>query len=459
MVENNKETCDLYSNEYYDFLKCAYKRRYEQNEPWSSIKEDFNSLFNTNITGDSLRKRSRNFVVKNKCEIKVNNNNCSKQNNETNNFNNRSEFVSLDSNGILTAQKIIECSQESFSDTRQLLKKLGYDPSVWEVLNMRISAWEQNSKDGVLKNLNAVNFKLKKRDIMSIEDVVEAIKEASIENAKPFKVQYEINGDKTLDDNKLMEICPIELHLGKLANEIDTGENYNSKKAKKIFEYIIKEICKKQAVRKCGKALVVIGSDFFNSEPDNMTTAKTPQQNDGSYKQLYIIGRELYVQALLTLRELFNDIEVRVCAGNHARSMEFFLYSNLKDYFRDDDVIHFSDDYKDTQAIQFGDCAIFYNHGDANLKRTIDSIPAEFHKIWGQTKYRELHLGHLHKETAVDDNGGMITRRIGSPCGIDKWHYENRFCGAVRKHQVFIWNANGGLESNEFINIDDSFFK
>ena len=56
----------------------------------------------------------------------------------------------------------------------------------------------------------------------------------------------------------------------------------------------------------------------------------------------------------------------------------------------------------------------------------------------------------------MDDSGGMITRRIGSPCAIDAWHYGNRFVGAVKKHQIFIWDKNNGLKELFYITIKDN---
>ena len=99
---------------------------------------------------------------------------------------------------------------------------------------------------------------------------------------------------------------------------------------------------------------------------------------------------------------------------------------------------------------------IFFGHGDSNLKRIIPSIPAEFYKEWGSSIFRELHLGHLHKEVVVDDQSGMITRRIGSPTGTDQYHYEERFIGATQKHQVFIWDKDMGLTSIKYVNFENN---
>jgi hypothetical protein len=198
----------------------------------------------------------------------------------------------------------------------------------------------------------------------------------------------------------------------------------------------------------------VIGNDFFNAEFNNQTTNGTPQQNDGRYKKLFIKGMELYTNAIERLIPIFGNIDVRLCQGNHAQSAEFYLYHSLSQYFRNAKNVHFSDNYRTTQAYVFGDVGIFFTHGDENEKRTIASIPAEFPEEWGKTKFRELHLGHLHKEGAtITEMGGMITRRIPSPCAADDWHYNKRFIGNQRCHQFFVWHKTQGLVATNYVNV------
>ncbi|MBO7527152.1 MAG: hypothetical protein J6T74_04545, partial [Clostridia bacterium] len=108
----------------------------------------------------------------------------------------------------------------------------------------------------------------------------------------------------------------------------------------------------------------------------------------------------------------------------------------------------------DVQCFIWGKCGIFFSHGDSNLKRLIKSIPAEFYEEWGKTTFRELHLGHLHKEVVVDDDSGIITRRVGSPTATDQWHYEERFIGATQKYQTFVWDKEKGLQNIKYINFD-----
>ena len=450
--------------EYFSFLSDAYKRHINSGISWGDLTNEFNELFGENITKNSFRKRCTRYSNADDKKEFENNVKFGGGQNEKKapksvefsgnvNIHRNVETVDIDGNGVLTAQRIIEYQQEVFGDKKKLLKYLGYDPSEWNVQHLSIKRWEQGMKDGGTKNLCSVGLKLDPVRFITKRNVLDGVKELMKKEITPYTLK-EAPVNKELNPDKMMEFCPVELHMGKLSNDDETGENYDIKIAQRIFEDIVQKTCQLQKEKKCNKLLVVVGSDFFNSESDNCTSNnKIPQQNDTRFRKLYITGSQLYIKALLTFRNLFNEIEVRLCPGNHARATEFYMYYSLLCRFHNDDVITFVEDYKDTQAIRWGKCAIFYNHGDADLKRTIKSMPAEFYDIWGKTIYRELHLGHLHKEVTVDDDGGMITRRIGSPCATDAWHYQNRFVGATKKHQVFIWDKNDGLCEMDYINI------
>lgn len=405
---------------------------------WEDVKNQINREFGSNLSSDAVRNRYRR--------------NINNENVETTD----KEFTTEYSNGIIEAQKIVEYNQEVFGNKKKLLEYLGFNSNEWEFVYVTTSTWNQHTKEQTTKQLYAVKFKVKPlfKDI-SAEDALDVAKDLFSKEIKPLQLKIHPK-DCRLNKNKLLEIPAIELHLGKMAWRGDTGQDYDKNIATSRFYHILEEVCNIQENEKCDRALITIGSDFFNSDTVNATTTKgTPQTNDLRWKKMFLLGLKLYTEFIETLRNKFNTIDVRLCSGNHDKMSSFYLYLALQQYFRNDSKIIFSDNYKDYQCYQFGKCAIFFGHGDSNLKRIIQSIPAEFYKEWGSSVYRELHLGHLHSEIVVDDSSGMITRRIGSPTGTDQWHYEERFIGATQKHQIFVWDANKGLKSIEYINFEN----
>lgn len=371
----------------------------------------------------------------------------------------KQEYERFLPNGEKELLKIIYLTPSQKESPAEVLKALGYDPQHWTIADLILNTWQQNSVEKGITDLYQVKVRLKPLvKNLSVEDVISATKEVMKETITPRKFATK-TVDNKLNDKKLLEFPAVELHLGKMAHNWDTGEDYDQKIAQDRFNEIIEAVVDEQLTQKCGTLFMYIGQDFFNSDTvDNTTTRGTPQQNDLRWKKMFKVGLELYIEAILTLRERFNKVDVQLNQGNHDVMASFYLYIALQQYFINDPKVNFSDNYKTTQCYLFGKCAIFTNHGDNNYKRLVESIPVEFPMEWATATYRELHLGHLHSEHA-EEKSGLLTRRIGSPSGTDDWHYQQRYLGAIPKHQLFIWDADSGLQHIRYINFDKKKIK
>lgn len=335
-----------------------------------------------------------------------------------------------------------------------MLDYLGYDHNVWEFQYITTSTWMQHTKEQTTKQLYAVKFKVKpiiKENITLNEALEEAIKE--FREKIPKYTKKELKEKKLeLDDNKLLECPPVELHLGELSHQIDTGENYDIKIAQDRFNKIIDAIIERNKYEKCSTLLFSVGGDFFNSDNNFDTTNRgTQQYNDTRWRKLYLVGLKLMKNALIRLSNEFNRIDVQLVSGNHDLTTSFYLYIALAQAFTNSDKITFKEDYKEVQCYKFNDCMIVTTHGDRNVKRTMQSVVNEFADIYGRTKYRELHMGHLHSTQELKEEIGIIPRRISSPKGIGNWEYNERFGNTIEKHEIFIWEKGVGLTGIEMI--------
>src|SRR5574344_400647 len=243
----------LNKDEYYAFLINAKNKTKNGLSTWVNLAEEFNKKFNDNITSDTLRLRSKRYVsaLANGRDFKDSK---PKQDDST------KEFETKFSDGTVEARKIVKYSKAIFGDNDKLLEYLGYDKTQWEFVYVTTSSWEQSSKKDGLKNLYAVKFKLKPKLTPSITDMVEDIKKVLAKEIKPLAQTSTIANVTQLNDNLLMEIPAIELHLGKLSNAVETGENYDVKIARLRFEYILQKIIDKQKEANCGTCLLVIGN-------------------------------------------------------------------------------------------------------------------------------------------------------------------------------------------------------
>ena len=409
---------------------------------WKEVADRLNKEFGENLSKDAVRKR---FYVRDR------RNGGEELNTE---ISGAGEYETVYENGMVEAQKVVEYSKEVFGDKRKMLEYLGYNADEWEFVFLTTSMWNQHTKEQTTKQLYAVKFKIKPLiKTLTLDKALESAKKVFNEGIEPIKFKKEKK--KKLNDELLIEIPAIELHLGKYAEELESGQNYGTEIAKSRFYEILRQILEMQEIVRADRCVVMIGNDFFNSDTVGNTTTKGTQQfNDIRWKSLFIVGLELYKDFFNTLRCRFNHVDVRLCQGNHDTMSSFYLYMALSAYYRLDAIVKFEENYREYQCYRFGDNAIFFGHGDTNLKRLVQSIPAEFYKEWGESKFRELHVQHLHSEFTVDEHNGMITRRISSPTAVDSWHYSERFNTAVQKHQVFLWHKTQGLKLIQYITFD-----
>lgn len=339
-----------------------------------------------------------------------------------------------------------------------ILNKLGYAPEVWKLRSLKVKSWDQVKKGGTdTEKLSSVRYILApKNPELSINDAVEIAKEVFSKSDIPTKVKKKSVDTNRFDKNKLLLVNQIELHLGKISESEDTGVNYNTEIALDRFDKIVGEVIAFQSVNKCGQALVVIGGDFFNSESDGHTFNKTPIQNDHRYKYLFKKGLTAYKEFIDALMQYVPSITVMLCEGNHARSMEFYLYEALKNHYDNILEVEFIDDYKSTQCRVFGNNALFFNHGDVDMKRLVSSLPGEFNKEWGLTDNHYLFIGHFHKSEVSNTENGLQWIRIPAPCSNDEWTTRNRFGAGTRpSYQLMTFDDMDGLDLSRFIYFDE----
>lgn len=413
----------------------------EGKKTWREVAEQIKEEYGVEISKEAVRKRYESGSIRE----------CNKRKEEE-----IKEYETRYSDNTIESRKIVEYNKEVFGDNEKLLDYLGFNHNEWEFVYVTMSTWEQHTKEQNTKQLYSVKFKVRPK-IKEIDTyrAIEIAKETFKEEIEPITFERKIE-DKELGKNKLMLIPQIEAHLGKLSNEIETGTNYDHKIVEERVREVFRQAIELQEREKCDRCLLVVGGDFFNSESNSQTTSGTPQQNDTRYKKMFNIGLKLYLEGINALREHFNKVDVKICAGNHSRAMEFFLYIALSCCFREDNVVNFSDNYRDTQSYVFGNVGLFFNHGDPNQKRLISSIPAEFYEEYGKTKHRYLFLGHLHKLEVINSENGLTVHRVPAICENDNWHYQNRFgIGNIPQHEIIVFDKNKGMLSNNFIYFED----
>ena len=269
------------------------------------------------------------------------------------------------------------------------------------------------------------------------DNIIKAAKEemiALLESYSP-KVEKDYN---TVQDPVVYEISLPDIHYGKYTGQtLDEAEE----------EYIntVKDLLSKAKGLNIERILIPIGNDGMNSEGYSRATTKgTPQQDSAEWQETFVGYCNLMVRAINYLANTA-PVDVVVVQGNHDYERMFYAGEYLRAFFKNDDRVDVDNNFDSRKYYKYGVNLIMFTHGDKEKPAEMPLIMAtEQPMLFAQTKFREVHCGHKHKEQ-VNEYRGVKVRFIPSICGNDSWHkmmgYE-----AKRTGQAHIWSKERGYE-------------
>jgi hypothetical protein len=286
-----------------------------------------------------------------------------------------------------------------------------------------------------------------KEDITANETDILKTVSSFIENHSPH---YPSIKRKIKLNNHLLVINPADIHIGKYANHLETGDGYNVEIAcERVLEGLQGLIDKSQGFE-VDRVLFCIGNDILHIDNVyNTTTAGTNQDVDGKWWEHFEIALALYVKCVEILREIA-PVDVIHSMSNHDYQSGFHLAHALKSWFRLDGEVTFDISVAHRKYYQYGKNLIGLEHGDgakmANLPLT---MAQERPLLWSETTHRYWYLHHLHHKVKhkwldAKDFIGVTVEYMRSPSGTDSWHSRKGYVGVPRAVEGFLHEKNSG---------------
>ena len=360
------------------------------------------------------------------------------------------EETIITSTGSITTKRMLELSEEEEKSIKKnpklLLDKMGFDPLQWKIKSckMRRNYWDVTIKNALKEGKKHTNhafaIELTVEPIqkaLTSDDVARIFESLSAPTLKTYKREKR--------SGELLEVPIMDLHLGKLSWEPESGDDYDLKIAEELYKKTVSDIFDKVYLYNLNieKIVFPIGQDFFHFDTSKGTTVKgTVMDTDTRWPKMYEKGIELVLWAIENLRQIA-PVDVIYVAANHDKMMSFFLTHHVNAYFRNCKDITVDTLVYPRKYVVYGKNLIGYSHGSEEGKR-IEVLMQNECPEWSQTLWREWHLGHLHSEYSKEiSGGGLIVRRVSSITSRDLWHTEHGY-KAVRKAQAFVWNKTKG---------------
>lgn len=377
-------------------------------------------------------------------------------------FSNEGDVCSVD---LITAKQI--------TTPDQLLAHLKLDLDIWEVTKWECGAyqvgaiprptgsskggWTREKGELEVHQLIAIKATLTKRKAvetvkLAVQKIIEGLKDHAPSYAGIPHVHVGLPLGRTMGEFSIPDA-----HLGKYAWAPECGANYDTDIACDIYKRGVMHLLEKCQHETFSQLLYVPGNDFLNSDDfENRTTRGTTQSTDGRHLRTFVRAHDL---AAWTIEQLaaVAPVVVLPVPGNHDRQNMFYLGEVLRYRFDKHPHVRVENTPTTRKYHEFHQVMLLFTHGDKEKHQTLGTLMAsEQPAMWGRTRFREAHIGHLHK-VWLDEQFGVRIRMMPSLCAAEDWHAEHGYVGNVRSAQAVVWDGDHGMTAHHFYNVEREF--
>lgn len=303
---------------------------------------------------------------------------------------------------------------------------------------------ESEVKHGWLKTKKSSLFFKNPNFKEAEEKNYDLIKESILADIKKYVPKYPTITRTENKEGHLLVIDPADVHIGKLCDAFETGEDYNNQIAVKRVLEGVEGIINKSKGFNIDKILFVGGNDILHIDtPKRTTTSGTPQDTDGMWYRNFLIAKQLYVDILERLISVA-DVHFIFNPSNHDYTHGFFLADVIQTWFKESKNITFDCSISHRKGYKYGSNLIGTTHGDGAKPQDLPLLMAtEFPSEWSQSKHRYVYMHHVHHKMSKDYIG-VTVESLRSPSGTDSWHHRNGYQHAPKAVEGFIHHKEFG---------------
>lgn len=272
----------------------------------------------------------------------------------------------------------------------------------------------------------------------------EDFKEDLIEEISKWSPNYPKIPRDIVTDPHCMVFSPADIHIGKLASSLETGESYDQQIAVQRVREGLHGIIKKSSGFSIDKVIFIAGNDILHTDtPRRTTTSGTPQDTDGMWYDNFITAKRLLVEIIETLVQIA-DVEVHYNPSNHDYMSGFMLLDSISSWFRNHSQVIFNSDMSHRKYTAYGKNLIGMTHMDGAKPQDLPLLMAhEASTNWASCPHRYIYGHHIHHKTSKDYMS-VCVETLRSPSGTDSWHHRQGYQHSPKAVEAFIHHKEFG---------------
>ena len=295
----------------------------------------------------------------------------------------------------------------------------------------------EGREDGV----TAIWHKTKARDVHTAEILGNYIEGLHL---KPRKKSKPLPKQKTRD--LLPVLCLADCHLGLLAHEGETGQEWGMADSEELLIHAIDTLVEKMPRVK--RALLVDAGDMTHSDGLIPTTPKSGNQLEVSHRY-YDIARvagqicRYAIEALLTKADYVDVVKAR---GNHDQITAWHVNEGLRNLYAEDPRVHVEPNEQPHIPYVWKDNFFVVTHGDAaNNRQAYEFITTKWKQEHGQANHTRVFQGHVH-HTRQEAVGDVLFETLNTLTVSDAYH-EFKMYKSKRGMNLILFHPEGGEDS------------
>jgi len=356
-------------------------------------------------------------------------------------------------------------SKECVKTLDDMVKAAGVDLATWYVHDWEATAWttpmkvrRRGEEKPLLVQCHRVKMSLRRIVPMAIQDGLDRLYARMASHAPKYPA-FGIRSNSLTQEDILGVFCLFDVHFGKLAWDMETGNNFDIKIAERFFSNAVEDLFERSKHRSLSRVLIPIGNDFFhvNSSLKNETAAGTVQDQDGRYAKMVEAGEIAFVNAIDRIIEEC-PVDVVLVPGNHAPTAEYHTARFLHAWYSHKTVKNrVTVDYSPNprKYYEFGATLIGLTHGNEEKHDALPGLMAnERPDAWARSKCRHWYIGHYHQAKKyqtkpLETRDGVEIRIIRSLAGNDAWHHKKGYLNMSQAAEAYFHGRESGYLGHE----------
>lgn len=215
--------------------------------------------------------------------------------------------------------------------------------------------------------------------------------------------------------HSVAELCNLyvmtDCHVGMLAWKDEAGENWDLKIAEQTLTECFEQlVISAPAAKQC--VLAQLG-DWLHQDGMLPVTPTSGHilDTDGRFSKVVKAALRILRRMIDCALMRHETVHVLMAEGNHDISSSIWLRVMFKALYENEPRVVMIDSEMPYYVHQHGEVMLAFHHGHLKKKEALPLyFAAQFPKVWGDTRFRFIHTGHMHHEDIKEYSGVTVVQ-------------------------------------------------